>query len=108
MLIKVMQVLNNAEILNPFNPELELKDTKSTVKNNLLDLLFEFRGFKFVKTLVLEFKKIGSNDEAKCSIFYSNSKVEPSINESDIDDVFESVYIMIISNIQKSLGKGLV
>ena len=28
------------------------------------------------------------------------------INESDIDDVFESTYTTIISNIQKSLGKG--
>ena len=28
------------------------------------------------------------------------------MNQSDINDVFESIYITIISNIQKSLGKG--
>ena len=38
--------------------------------------------------------------------FYSHSKAEKFINESDIDDVFESIYIIIISNIQKCLEKG--
>ena len=28
------------------------------------------------------------------------------VNESDIDNAFESVYTKIISNMQKSLGKG--
>ena len=36
--------------------------------------------------------------------FFSHSKAEKIINESDIDDAFESVYNTIISNIQKSLG----
>ena len=35
---------------------------------------------------------------------YSNSKAETITNESDIDDVFKSIYITIISNTQKSLG----
>ena len=52
-------------------------------------------------TLVLEFKEIESDDETKFRTFYSNLKAEALINENDIDDVFESVYIMIISNIQK-------
>ena len=38
--------------------------------------------------------------------FYSNSKAETIINEIVIDDAFESIYSTIISNIQKSLGKG--
>ena len=33
-------------------------------------------------------------------------KVEIIINKSDIDDVFQSIYTTIISNLQKSLGKG--
>ena len=36
-------------------------------------------------------------------LFYLNSKVEIIINESDIDDVFQSICTTIISNIQKSL-----
>ena len=35
-------------------------------------------------------------------------KAEIIINESDIDDVFESIYTTVIPNIHKYLGKGLV
>ena len=57
-------------------------------------------------TLVLVFKKIESDNETNYPTFHSNSKVEIIINGSDIDDVLESVYTTVISNIQKSLGKG--
>ena len=38
--------------------------------------------------------------------FYSSSKAEIIINESDVDDVFKSIYTTVIRNIQRSLGKG--
>ena len=38
-------------------------------------------------------------------MFYSNSKAEINTNESDIDDVFESIYTTIISSIKKSSAK---
>ena len=41
------------------------------------------------------------------STCYSSSKAETTINESDNDDAFESIYSMIISNVQKYFGKGL-
>ena len=66
----------NVEILNSFNHELQLKDTEFAMKNKLIDLLTELRGFKFVKTLVLEFKKIENDDKTKYSTFYLNSKAE--------------------------------
>ena len=65
----------------------------------------QLKGFEFVTTLVLMFKKIESEDKTKCDT-YSNSKAEITVNESDIDDVFQSIYTTVISNIQKSLGKG--
>ena len=57
-------------------------------------------------TLVLVFEKIESEDKAKCDMFYSKSKAEMTINDSAIDDVFESIYNTFLSNIQKPLGKG--
>ena len=42
-------------------------------------------------TWVLAFKKIESKDETKYDNFYSNSNAEIIINESDIEDVFESI-----------------
>ena len=74
------------------------------MENKLIDSLYELRGFNFAVTIVLEFKKRQSYDKTLYSTFYSNSKAETIINESDIDDVFESIYSTIISNIQKSLG----
>ena len=66
----------------------------------------QLKGFKFVTTLVLVFKKVESEDKTKFDNFYSNSKAEMIINESDINDVFQSIYTTLITNIQKSLGKG--
>ena len=59
----------------------------------------ELRGFKFLTTLFLVFKK----KIESLTIFI---QAEIIINESDIDDVLESIYYTIKSNIQKSLGKG--
>ena len=59
-----------------------------------------------MKTLVLVFKRIESEDKAKYDTFYSNSKAEIIINISDIDDLFQSMYAIIIPNMQMSLRKG--
>ena len=67
----------------------------------------QLRGFKFAKTLVLVFEKIEGKDKTKYDNFYSSSKVEVIINESDIENVFKTTYTTIIANIQIYLGKGL-
>ena len=98
MLIKVMQILITIKLL-VFNPDLQLKETKLAIQIKIIDLLCEIREFKFVPTLVLKFKKIDSDDETKFSTVYSNLKTEAIINESDIYDIFESIYVTITSNI---------
>ena len=40
----------SVEILNYFNPKLQLEDTEYAIRNNLIDLLAELKGFKFVAT----------------------------------------------------------
>ena len=79
----------NVEVLNFFSPELQLEDIESAIKNKLKKLLSELRGVKFMTTLVLVFKKIENKDQTKYDNFYSSSKVEIIINESNIDDVLE-------------------
>ena len=69
-------------------------------------MLNQLKGFKFVTTLVLVFKKIESEDKTKYDTFYSHSKAKTIINESDIDDVFELIYTTTMSNIPKSLWKS--
>ena len=48
----------NTEILNSFDPELQLKDTEPAIKSKLIELLTQLKSFKFVTTLNLLFKKI--------------------------------------------------
>ena len=96
----------NAEILNFFNPEPQLKDIESAIKSKLIELLIQLRGFEFATTLVLVFKKIESKAKTKYDNFYSSSKAEMPINESDIENVFKSIFTTIIANIKKSLGKS--
>ena len=75
--------------MNSLKPELQLKDNESAIKSNLIELLRQLRGFKFVTTLVLLFKNIESKDKTKYDNFYSSSKTEIIINESDIENVFK-------------------
>ena len=91
----------SVEILNSFNLELQLKDTESAIKSKLIELLTQLKGFKFMITLVLVFKNI----KQSMTIFIQTQK-QIIINESDIDGVFQSICTAIITNIQKSLGKG--
>ena len=50
--------------------------------------------------LALVFKKIKSKDKTKYNNFYSSSKEETIINESNIDNVFKSIYNTGTKNVQ--------
>ena len=50
-----------------------LKDTKSARKTKVIYLLAQLKGFRFVTTLVLVFKKIETESKTKYDHFYSNS-----------------------------------
>ena len=80
--------------MNSSNSEPQLNDVKSAIKNDLVDLLTELRGFKFVTTPVIKFKKTISDERKNMTLFIQ------------IDYVFESIYTTVISNLQKYLGKG--
>ena len=62
----------SVKLLIFFSLELQLKDTEYAIKNKLIDLLTELKSFKFVTTLVLEFKKLESDHKTKYINFYSN------------------------------------
>ena len=86
------------EILNSFNLELQLKDTESAIKSQLIELLTHLKGFKFVITLVLVFKNTESEDKTKYDQFDSKAEIITNENESDIDDMFKSIYTTVIRN----------
>ena len=47
----------NIKISNLFDPELQLINTKTTIKNKLKELQSELKKFKVQKILALEYKK---------------------------------------------------
>ena len=59
----------NVEILNSFNPELQLKDTESAIKSKLINLLVQLKGSKFLTRLVLLFEKIERKIKQSMALF---------------------------------------
>ena len=64
----------NVETLNFFNPELQRINTESEIKSKLIELLIQLKGFKFLTTLVLVFKKIESEDKTSITVFIYTQK----------------------------------
>ena len=60
----------NVEILNSFNPELQLKDTEPAIKSKLIELLTQLKSFKLVKTLFIVLRKIERQEKTKYGSFY--------------------------------------
>ena len=78
----------NVESLNSFNPELQLKLMNLRLKVNQEFWWMNWEEFEI-------------EDETKHSGFYSNTKAETIIHNSDIDHVLGSVYSTIMTKIQK-------
>ena len=54
---KVYVSTYNISILNSVSSELHLNDTESVIRKKINDLFPELKWFKFVETLLLDFKK---------------------------------------------------
>ena len=79
----------NVKILNLFDPEVQLINTKPVIKSTLKKLLNELKSLKFKAVLVLDYiKKNG------CKIFHSSAKL--IANDSHIDEAFKSMHESII------------
>ena len=89
----------NIEILNSFNRELQLNDREFTIRNKLIDLLTELKGFKFVTKLVLELNLIDNDDKQNIATFIRTQKEK---------QLLMKVTLMIILSIHKSLRKDSV
>ena len=89
----------NVEILNLFDPELQLINTKPVVKNILKELLSELK--KFNVQAVLEYKK--RNDR---KVFHSSAKLIAS--DSHIDEAFRSMHQNIMTKVENYACKDWI
>ena len=73
------------------------KNTESAIKNKQNDSsTSKLRRFKFFITLVLKLNKKINEDETKYGTFYSNSKAETIVHNSDINNMLESIQNTIV------------
>ena len=84
----------NVKILNLFDPELQLINTKPVIKSKLKQLLSKLKKFKVQTILVLDFNKI--ND---CKIFHLSTKL--IARDSDINEAFRSMHPSIMTKIKQ-------
>ena len=66
------------------NSELQLKDTEFAIRPKLIDLLTKLKGFKIVRTLIIELKKITVMQQNNSITQYSNSKDYLTTNKTTI------------------------
>ena len=78
--------------MNPFDVELQLINAKSMIQNKLKELISVLETYKVQIRLVLEYKK-----RNECKIFHLSVKLIAS--DSDIDEVFISMYQSILTKI---------
>ena len=72
-------------MLIKLNSELQLKDTEFAIRPKLIDLLTKLKGFKIVRTLIIELKKLTVMMQQNNSITqYSNSKDYLTTNKTTI------------------------
>ena len=83
----------NVEILNIFDPELQLNNTKAMIKNKFKELLSEFKMLKVQKILVLDYKKRNVS-----KIFRLSAKLIVSV--SNTDEAIKSMHLSIMTKLK--------
>ena len=96
---------HNIEILNLFNPELQLINTKPIIKNKLKHLLGQLKEFKIQKVLVLENKNL-DHYKSMNKIFHLRAKL--IVNDSHIGKTFGLMHQRVMTKIKKSVSKDWI
>ena len=97
--------LYNIEILNLFNKELQLINTKTIIKNKWNDFLGKLKKFKILTKLVGEYKKIDDHESLR-QIFLSGVKL--IVNGLDIDKDFVLMHQSVMTKIRNSVNKDWI
>ena len=84
---------DNVEILNDFDPKLQMINAKPMIKNRLKESLSELKKFKVQAVLVLDYRKRNN-----CKIFHSSSKLISSV--LGINEAFISMHQSIMTKIK--------
>ena len=87
------------------DPLIQLHNTRSLIKNNLLKVLNEMKGFKFTETLKITFEKY-KGDELIEKEDYFNAKTQTITNEIEIAELLQITQQQIVNKIQQWISEG--
>ena len=92
-------------LTNRQDPLIQLQNTRSVIKNNLLKVLKEMKGFKFNEILKITFEK-QKGDELIEEEAYFNAKTQTVTNEVEIANLLQLTQQQIVNKIQRWISKG--
>ena len=92
-------------LTNRQDPLIQLQNTRSVIKNNLLKVLNEMKGLKFNETLKITFEKY-NGDELIEDDAYFNANKRTVTNEEEIVNLLEITQQQIMNMIQRWISKG--
>ena len=92
-------------LTNRQDPLIQLQNTRSVIKNNLLKVLNEMKGLKFNETFKITFEK-HKGDELIEEEAYLNAKTQTLTNEVEIANLLQITQQQIVNKIQRWISKG--
>ena len=92
-------------LTNRQDPLIQLQNTRSVIKNNLLKVLNEMKGLKFNEMLKITFEK-HKGDELIEEEAYLIAKTQTLTNELEITNLLQITQQQIVNKIQRWISKG--
>ena len=92
-------------LTNRQDPLIQLQNTHSVIKNNLLKVLNEMKGLKFNETLKITFEKYNGDELIKNEAYFNANK-QTVTNEEEIANLLQITQQQIINMIQRWISKG--
>ena len=92
-------------LTNRQDPLIQLQNTRSVIKNNLLKVLKEMKGLKFNETLKITFEK-QNGDKLIEKEAYFNAKPQTVTNETEIANLLQITQQQIVNKIQQWISEG--
>ena len=92
-------------LTNKQDPLIQLQNTRSVIKKNLLKILNEMKGLKFNETLKIMFEK-QNGDELIKEPAYLNAEKQTVTNDTEIVELLQITQQQILNKIQKWISKG--
>ena len=92
-------------LTNRQDPLIQLQNTRSVIKNNLLKVLNEMKGLKFNETLKITFEKQNGDNLIEKEAYF-NAKPQTVTNETEIAKLLQITQQQIVNMIQQWISEG--